>query len=73
MFGKREPAFKIDAAEWQAVRASSALNEIKDKFERKFKILNMIYKNAFLNLQHLIEKEPFFKEELPTHFEEVKM
>jgi len=72
-FGKKEPFFKISAEEWKAVRASSALNEVKDKLERKFKILNMIYKNAYLNLKHLIPEEPFFKEELPDHFEDVKM
>lgn len=30
-FGKKEPYFKISAEEWKAVRASSALNEVKEK------------------------------------------
>lgn len=34
-YGKKEPFFKIDAEEWQAVRSSSALNSVKEKFERK--------------------------------------
>ena len=52
----KEPFFKISPEEWQAVRGSSALNEVKEKLERKQKILKMIYKNAYLNVKHLIEK-----------------
>lgn len=34
-YGKKEPFFKIDSEEWQAVRSSSALHSVKEKFERK--------------------------------------
>lgn len=61
-FGKKEPFFKIDPEEWQQVRNSSALNSVKEKLEKKNKILYMIYKNAFLNVKHLAEKDPFFKD-----------
>lgn len=30
-FGKKDPFFKINPDEWQQVRASSALNSVKDK------------------------------------------
>jgi hypothetical protein len=72
-FGKKEPFFKIDPVEWQAVRGSSALGEVKEKLERKFKILHMIYKNAYLQLKDLAIKDPFFEQELPDNFEEIKM
>ena len=33
----------------------------------------MIYKNAYLNVKQLSDKEPFFLQELPEQFEDVKM
>ena len=32
----------------------------------------MIYKNAYLNVKHL-SNDPFFVEEIPENFEDIKM
>jgi hypothetical protein len=49
-YGKKDPFFKIDQSEWAQVRGSSALSAVKEKLEKKRKIINMLYKNAFLNV-----------------------
>lgn len=33
----------------------------------------MIFKSAYLNVKSMSEKEPFFSEELPENFEDIKM
>jgi hypothetical protein len=63
-YGKKEPYFKIDPEEWVQVRSSSALSSVKEKLERKRKILHMLYKNAYLNVK-IFDTDPFFKEEIP--------
>lgn len=72
-YGKREPDFAVTPQEWQAVRSSSALHSVKEKFEKKEKILKMIYKSAFLKVSEMALKDPLFREQLPNSFEEIKM
>ncbi len=72
-YGIREPSYNIDPEEWKMVRASTALNLVKDKLERKKKILHMIYKSAYMQVSPLAAKDPFFAEKIPETFEEIKM
>lgn len=71
-YGKKQPYFKIDSEEWAQVRSSSALSLVKEKLERKRKILHMLYKNAYLNVNKF-DADPFFKEAIPETFDEIKM
>ena len=50
-YGKKDPFFAISPEEWKSVRESTALGAAKDKIERKKKILHMMFKNAFMNVQ----------------------
>ena len=70
-YSKKDPFFAISPEEWQSVRGSTALGAAKDKIERKKKILHMMFKNAFMNVQE--NPDPFFKADIPEAFEEVKM
>jgi len=37
------------------------LTQVREKLEKKEKILKMIYKNALMNVQQNAEKDPFFR------------
>jgi hypothetical protein len=52
------------------MRVSSALVFVKEKLEKKKKILYMLYKNAFLNVNTI--NDPFFIEAIPEEFDEIK-
>lgn len=53
------------------MRTTSAFKKVVDNIEKKQKILHSQYKSAFLHLPKDLE-DPFFREEIPEDFNEIK-
>ena len=52
LLGKKEPEFKVDPKEWEEMKKTTGFKKVKQKLEKKKKILEMLFRAAFLNIQN---------------------
>ncbi len=52
LYGKKEPNFKINPKDWENMKQTPAFMKVKQKIERKKKILEMLFRAACLSIKN---------------------